>query len=244
MTIKALYTSLVIVVDNNNNEQWSSSFNDDDNVVGSFVVSDTTTNHHTDYPPIKEFDLVNRSTSIRPVVVFYNIFVPHNNTTNNNHAQKIIRQQLGLIQSSYLGRVAEATLQNSQKRAQILKNNPSLKDDNNNNNKKKRLWLFYNTIGNHNATNNIIHNELLTRRNYNSLCTNPNVHCHHMAHYNNGYEVVTLQRLYEFCQSHNNFRVVYLHTKGSYHSKQYNNQWRIVLTNAALKKEMCTSYTQ
>jgi len=92
--------------------------------------------------------------------------------------------------------------------------------------------IFYNTIG----KGPIIDDD----PNYmTDLCEMYKLRCQHMAHYDRGFEEVTLQRLYDFCQSHPTYRVVYMHSKGSYHNFQsdINERWRWHLTQAVLHKD-------
>ena len=58
-------------------------------------------------------------------------------------------------------------------------------------------------------------------------------------HYTNGHESLTLHSLWEYCKSHddNNTKVVYLHSKGSYHDTKPNAKLRAFLTEGALSKE-------
>ena len=66
----------------------------------------------------------------------------------------------------------------------------------------------------------------------------PNLECRHVQHLAEGSEAVTLQTIYNFCQStHPNHIVTYLHSKGSFHQHQVNERWRKHLTNAAVHKD-------
>ena len=47
-------------------------------------------------------------------------------------------------------------------------------------------------------------------------CKERNLTCHHLDHYEEGFEEVTLSRLYDYCQEHGQERVGYIHNKGSY----------------------------
>lgn len=70
------------------------------------------------------------------------------------------------------------------------------------------MTLYYNTIGTANT---------LSYQFMNPLCRRNKLDCRHMKHYDNGFEEVTLQRVHEFCESHTNHKVIYIHSKGSYH---------------------------
>ena len=61
--------------------------------------------------------------------------------------------------------------------------------------------------------------------------------CHHLQHVEEGFEEWTLGAMYEYCLDHEDQRVVYLHTKGSYHYSQSQDFWRQHLTNAALSSD-------
>eukprot|EP00429_Kryptoperidinium_foliaceum_P009971 CAMPEP_0176004822 /NCGR_PEP_ID=MMETSP0120_2-20121206/1891_1 /TAXON_ID=160619 /ORGANISM="Kryptoperidinium foliaceum, Strain CCMP 1326" /LENGTH=852 /DNA_ID=CAMNT_0017337515 /DNA_START=166 /DNA_END=2721 /DNA_ORIENTATION=+ len=64
----------------------------------------------------------------------------------------------------------------------------------------------------------------------------PGLRCEFMQHYENGDERVTLNSLHQFCldDEHQNYRVTYLHPKGSFHPSEQQNNWRRSLTDAAL----------
>jgi len=58
-------------------------------------------------------------------------------------------------------------------------------------------------------------------------------------HYSSGNEGLTLHKIWEYCTSnpHHNTKVVYLHSKGSFHQKTENDQLRNFLTEGALSPE-------
>ena len=64
--------------------------------------------------------------------------------------------------------------------------------------------------------------------------------CVHVDHFKEGSEAVTLQHSYQFCSSpaQERARITYLHNKGSFHNNEVNENWRHILTEAALS-EMC-----
>ena len=88
--------------------------------------------------------------------------------------------------------------------------------------------------------------EQVAQREAERICREKGMNCHLMGHWTDGHEDVTLTRLYRYCQTNLPSTVVYLHTKGSYHSnKGKNHAWRWHLTKAALtcassmKSSMC-----
>jgi len=94
--------------------------------------------------------------------------------------------------------------------------------------------LFYNTVGRRGVLN-----ETYMKH----LCAANNMECFHMAHHTEGFEEVTLQRAYDYCQyregDETDRRVVYLHNKGSYHFKEgTNEEWRRSMTRA-VSSELC-----
>ena len=58
-------------------------------------------------------------------------------------------------------------------------------------------------------------------------------------HYNTGGEDITLHALWEYCKhnNHTNTKVIYLHSKGSYHPNEANNKLRNFVTRGALSTE-------
>ena len=70
------------------------------------------------------------------------------------------------------------------------------------------------------------------------VCMKNNLECVHMNHYERGFEDLTLQATKAFCSQYPNETVVYVHTKGSYHSKKgQNDHHRRSLTTAAMSNE-------
>ena len=70
----------------------------------------------------------------------------------------------------------------------------------------------------------------------------PNLHCQYLGHELEGHEEVTLQRLHDFCRnSHPESIVIYVHTKGTFHAHEANDEWRRMLTKAVLKESCLQS---
>jgi hypothetical protein len=61
-----------------------------------------------------------------------------------------------------------------------------------------------------------------------------------LGHHEDASELVTLHSLWEYCQDHPKKRVVYLHSKGSYHPSEENDHMRQLLTMGALSTECAT----
>ncbi|KAL7536048.1 hypothetical protein ACHAXR_007725 [Thalassiosira sp. AJA248-18] len=64
-------------------------------------------------------------------------------------------------------------------------------------------------------------------------------HVNTMQHYPEGGEDISLHSLWDYCQdeSNNRAKVVYLHSKGSFHPNEVNNKLRRFLTEGALSRE-------
>jgi hypothetical protein len=92
----------------------------------------------------------------------------------------------------------------------------------------KTVTIFYNTIGIPKA-----HIEI------DRMCSEKDkVTCRHLRHYNQAHEDVTLQGVYDYCQTHETNRVVYMHSKGSFHSSSTQANWRRHMM-MAVTSEMC-----
>ena len=92
--------------------------------------------------------------------------------------------------------------------------------------------VFYNLIGNE---------EAFTQEQMSNLCrrSHPNLDCQMLQYYSEAGEAVTLQDVHDFCHADramhdDSLRVVYLHSKGSYHSQKENHIWRRIMTSASL----------
>lgn len=70
-----------------------------------------------------------------------------------------------------------------------------------------------------------------------SICRGRFQSCHRLQHISSGFEEHTLQSLWEYCQEHEEHRVIYLHTKGSYHSSPGQDRWRRHMTEAVASQE-------
>jgi hypothetical protein len=104
------------------------------------------------------------------------------------------------------------------------------------------LTVYFNTIGSHGYLNGSSVSELCLQYD--------NMKCQHMHHYGQGFEEVTLDKLYDYCQEEGReaHRVAYIHNKGSYNPIMWEDPdtkrmlrkdvWRRHLTAAAVH-EMC-----
>jgi hypothetical protein len=98
--------------------------------------------------------------------------------------------------------------------------------------KNKPVNVFFNTVGKRGVLDNAYMALVCSDRS--------NIRCIHMDHYDEGYEEVTLQRVYDYCQTHQEpgQKIVYMHNKGSYHSNGENHWWRRHMT-MAVTDEKC-----
>lgn len=70
-----------------------------------------------------------------------------------------------------------------------------------------------------------------------TTCHERNLTCHHVSHHNQGFEEVTLSRLYDYCLDHQEECIGYIHNKGSYHGTEGNEMMRWSLTTAVSMEE-------
>jgi hypothetical protein len=98
--------------------------------------------------------------------------------------------------------------------------------------KNKPVNIFFNTVGKRGVLNNAYMALVCSDRS--------NMRCIHMDHYDEGYEELTLQRVYDYCQIHQEpgQKVVYAHNKGSFHPSGQNHWWRRHMT-MAVTDEKC-----
>ena len=59
-----------------------------------------------------------------------------------------------------------------------------------------------------------------------------------MEHYYEGYKNVTLQKIHDFCSIDEDHCVVYLHTKGAYHTRPAREQWHRHMTVMATSQRL------
>jgi hypothetical protein len=154
------------------------------------------------------------------VPIFYNIFIPDDTLAggaNTHRAHRIVAEQLRQVAQSYAGGYYDpADHTRHATNASVL---PS-------------VHLYYTTIGPKNW---------LTERRMRiatSFCGKlPHFVCKQLAHLTNGSESYTLDQMRQYCVAHPNDRVIYLHTKGSYHPNTLNDAWRRALTLGATARE-------
>jgi hypothetical protein len=90
------------------------------------------------------------------------------------------------------------------------------------------VTLYYTVIGNF---------EALPEMKMQQMChaASPNLHCTLSQTSRTGSERKTLELLHSFCQTNApDYRVTYLHSKGSFHASEKNTNWRRLLTAAAV----------
>ncbi|CAB9517175.1 expressed unknown protein [Seminavis robusta] len=93
----------------------------------------------------------------------------------------------------------------------------------------KQVLLLYTTIGDRHA--------LLPEKMHN-WCTETKLECRRLQHYDVGREELTLQMVNDFCQQQPaDYRIGYLHNKGSHHPSPLNEQWRRLMTHAVMKED-------
>jgi hypothetical protein len=98
--------------------------------------------------------------------------------------------------------------------------------------KNKPVNVFFNTVGKRGVLDNAYMALVCSDRS--------NIRCIHMDHYDEGHEEVTLQRVYDYCQTHQEpgQKIVYMHNKGSFHPGGENHWWRRHMT-LAVTDEKC-----
>ena len=170
---------------------------------------------------------------ITNTTVFYNIFLPNTNLADQENALRIVREQVSQLQRSYAARVLA----------------PS---------KNASLVVYYVTIGESAPPPNHHHSVVLPPEQMQAYCRNTSltkhskrgggvpIDCRLLEHVTHGRETITLGHLHNFCtqqqnqhqppHSPNQERVVYLHSKGSFHAQLYNENWRPILTKLALSE--------
>ena len=96
------------------------------------------------------------------------------------------------------------------------------------------LTVYYNTIGAPIKNTTWMMDE---------VCTPLGMSCIHLQHYDEAYEEVTLQHVYDFCKQHpKTHSAIYIHSKGSYHRNLGKNDWfRRHLTKAVTSQDCITS---
>ncbi|KAL7538372.1 hypothetical protein ACHAXR_008508 [Thalassiosira sp. AJA248-18] len=158
------------------------------------------------------------------LIIFYNLYIPpqEDDVEGITNAINVIKDQMEQI-SLVLQRIEQGGGGEKKEETTILE-------------KKKKGVVLYNLIGNGDA---------FPSKNMTDLChqLHPRLECQLMQYYEEGGEAVTLQDVHNFCHSSddlvvkdgkNETRVVYLHSKGSYHSQKENHIWRRQMTSASL----------
>ena len=97
--------------------------------------------------------------------------------------------------------------------------------------KNKPVNVFYNTVG----KRGVLIDQYMAL-----VCSDrSNMRCLHMDHYDEGFEDLTLQRVYDYCQTHREpgHQIIYMHNKGSFHPGGENHWWRRHMTLAVTDKK-------
>ena len=190
------------------------------------------------------------------LVIFYNLYVPRDEYGIRN-AIEVIKDQMGQVAEA-LARMETEDDDGVVSDSSLGHNDKVGKQEERINDKapvramrKRRGVLFYNLIGNERA---------FPPKEMSDLCRelHPRLECRLLKYHEEAGEAVTLQDLHDYCRDdvadngedrlvlYNNRtsssaaaaasqrRVVYLHSKGSYHSQSENHIWRKQMTEAAL----------
>jgi hypothetical protein len=94
----------------------------------------------------------------------------------------------------------------------------------------KTLSVFYATIGSANALNATYMEQ---------LCSKNNLVCRHIHHYEEGHDEITLQPMYDFCQSNPSQKVIYLHNEELLDDRPGKNRWYRSHSTAAVTSAAC-----
>jgi hypothetical protein len=92
----------------------------------------------------------------------------------------------------------------------------------------KNVVLLYNTVG---------VEGVLSQQQMNTWCLQYQIVCHHLQHYSNGNEEITLTSAFNFCRENEDRRIGYVHNKGSFHFSVMNENWRKIMTEALVREE-------
>ena len=148
-----------------------------------------------------------------PWMIFYNVYIP-NETSGQEHALAIIAEQMAQVRQSYAANGWNQTISLSSSTQSPRQDPP----------KELVVHLYYNTIGTHHVLTPewMQHQFTLQRDTPNrdgGIDTNSRarVQVHFGHHFPEANEDVTLQDLYDFCKVHEKARVIYLHSKGTFH---------------------------
>lgn len=170
------------------------------------------------------------------LVIFYNLYVPHNNTAADEgdaaNALFVVQDQMEQI---------SAALRRMEREGEGAEGKDGEKGGDAGSDGARSGVVFYNLIGDASA---------LPPARMGALCRglHPQLECRRLRHHPEGGEAVTLQDAHDFCRgahagdvphrSDNGTsalrRVTYLHSKGSYHPQRENHVWRRIATDAAL----------
>ena len=155
------------------------------------------------------------------LAVFYHIYIPPDGgLTGITNARRIVEDQLQQLGSSYAARYAKQR-PNQQTSTSFLQ-------------------VFYTTVGAKNV---------LTQSYMDHLCSQNELNCIHLRHVLHGFEEITLEEVYGYCRqqqdANQEARVIYLHSKGSFHSqKGQNDNWRWHMTKAVSSQDCITPPTK
>mmetsp|Transcript_57098 Transcript_57098/g.139126 ORF Transcript_57098/g.139126 Transcript_57098/m.139126 type:complete len:477 (-) Transcript_57098:784-2214(-) len=146
------------------------------------------------------------------VAIFYNVFLPPNAEDSDRETimNDIFATQIKILGESYAVQSA---------------NNQTGDDDGSN---SKKIKLYYNKIG------YPVNDTWMT-----DTCANHNIEAVPMKYYEKAMEEVTLNSIQEYCTGHPHHDVIYVHPKGSFHSRPSQKYWRKEGTMVA-SSEACT----
>jgi hypothetical protein len=183
-----------------------------------------TLSHESNVPqtPMDTASSIRSARASSNVAIFYNIYIPTTPESFTQRALDIVQEQVDQVGESYVG---------------TGRTNTNSSSDTNTNTNSSTTVLYYNTIGSTALTNETMQN-ICSKHASNS--NHKNLQCRHMQHYDHAFEEVTLQRLHDYCldPEHENDQVIYMHSKGTYHTDNgKNDRLRMQLTRAVTDQQ-------
>jgi hypothetical protein len=148
---------------------------------------------------------------VTPVSIFYNIYIPPNDPEEEGEITKKM-SYVEIIEEQ----VSQIGLQSAFAVSHDLINNNA-------------LTLHFVTIG----------EEPFATELMDSICNRHYVNCVHERHFKEGFEMLTEQLLLDYCNEEENLyhTVSYIHSKGTFHTSDAQNNIRREMTKQALSKE-------
>ena len=189
--------------------------------------------------PSRRFPFYKNETkgSTKPLAIFYNVYLPPADVNDGNNDKTDEAEDEGDETGERQRKLADDESPSEEPASMITppeivrEQLGQIADSYATGNSKYDVTIYYNTIGSGSESKHV-----------GEFCDELKLRCIYMHHYDDDgrtFEEVTLSRLHDYCTDipFKDYKVTYVHSKGSFHVRENQNWWRRYMTGAVTHED-------